>query len=200
MHTEFEFFEATLFGAKGFFDVALDSTDQPENIFIIPNIESQTILRVLNLKLADAENVLRTSFGQIVVPSTYECVVDEALSYFCFLRKELFEHFAVLEKAWSKTFSSNPIPSEEEFVNLRDLLKWVVAPAGFTRDTIYKAENLSDYTSFHFSEDRIFSFLDALLDEVASCAWRGAASRRSGFGYSGGICLNASVMSTPCRA
>ena len=166
--SEFEFFQAALFGTQGFYHIAVDSSDTPSKLFIIPRTDTETVRKMLLLRISDAESMWRASFARLLRPSTQQCVLDEMGAFFCFPRKEIYKHFDIFAKAWSETFPSCPVPIAEEFSALSDLFKWVACPFGFTKTNPSKAYNLSEFPNFGLSEDRLFSFLDCLLADVKS--------------------------------
>jgi hypothetical protein len=166
--SEHEFFRAAFYGMKGFYDIAIDSIEKPSTLLIIPRIDAETVRKMLLLRISHSDAIWRSSFVKIVRPSTQQCVLDERGAFFCFRKEKIHERYNVFASSWSKSFPSRPIPTAEEFDALKDLLKWVVCPFGFTRVNLSKAYNIEDFKNFGLSEDRLFSFLDYLLTEVRS--------------------------------
>ena len=167
--TEFEFFEAALFGMKGFYDIAVDSVDKPTKLLLIPRVDTEAVQKMLLLRIYHSDAIWRASFVQLTRPSNQQCVHDQRGAFFCFPKEKIFENFQELRNSWSEIFPTCPVPTDKEFSDLSDLMKWVASPFGFTRTNITKAYYLEDFRNFDLSENRLFSFLDGLLPDVKSC-------------------------------
>jgi len=166
--SELEFLQAALFGIKGFYDIAVDSPDKPSKLFVVPRSDTETVRKMLLLRISHSDSIWRASFARLVRPSSQQCVLDENGAFFCFSKEKIHEHFDVFAKAWSENFPSGPVPTLEEYSALCDLLKWVACPFGFTRKNLTKAYYLNDFPNLGLTENRLFSFLDCLLSDVKS--------------------------------
>jgi hypothetical protein len=165
--SEFEFFRATFYGLKHFYDIAVDHETNPTKLFLIPRIDEDIVTIAILLHIAYLETIYRSSFGYIH-ESSVEYIIDESGASLIFPKKLIDEHYGVFCASWSKNLPSCPLPTYGEYEGLRDLLKWVSSPIGFTRKSLSKARFIDNYPSFGFSEERFFSFIDGLLEDLGT--------------------------------
>jgi len=165
--SEFEFFLSAFYGMKRFYDVAVDSEGNPKKLFLIPRIDEDIITTTILLHIGYLETIHRSSFGYIH-DSTDEYIIDESGASLIFPKKVINEHYDVFCASWSKNLPSCPLPTYGEYEGLRDLLKWVSSPIGFTMNSLWKARFIDNYPSFGFSKDRFFSFIDGLLEDLGT--------------------------------
>lgn len=163
--SEFEFFQAVLFGVNGLYDVAVDSETKPSILFIVPRTDTEAVRKMILYRIHDAEATWRTSLVRIVHPFSEESVVDQRGATFYFPKKEIENRFESFNNIWSKYFSQG-LSSKEEYFALCDFLKWIVAPLGFTRNNQSRVKYLDDFPNFNLKEDRLFSILDCLLMNI----------------------------------
>lgn len=164
--SEHEFFQAAFYGMKGFYEVAVDSMSSTAKLFIIPKTDHDTILKIVMIHISHLESIHRSSFAGLLHESTQECILDENGAFFCYPKKKIAEFYSTFKASWSKNLPQCPIPTLKEYEALRDLLKWVVGPMGFTKMNLNKARFIDEFKAFGFTEDRFFSFIDGLLPEL----------------------------------
>lgn len=167
MSAEFELFISAKLAVSGYFYIAVDNEENPRKILIVPRSDEDNINRNFSLILNFANSQWYGTFRRVLnLYGTIPVADPLGGAFFKLDLKFIEENFELFKTTWNQTFQCNTTMTFEDFKNLKDWLKWVVAPSGFTETDQSGSLHFDSYIGFGLRKELVFETLNQVLPDV----------------------------------
>lgn len=154
-----------MFWLKNYFSIATDDLKNPKKIVIIPKADIRAVKHCLQLRLIDANEQWRESFEHLPAMHGSIKAWDYYGRYVHYHHDRIRECFSSFKDVWRMEYGNSFPGSFDDYVKLKEWLRWMVSPIGYNFGHHEKANFFDDYASIGLSEPQVISILDQVLKE-----------------------------------